>query len=93
MFSTIPPKPKNETDTMEAAMRVIGSPRRLLGISQDSILLLTPANIIIASIKPTPPPTELNIDARKRNDASELALWTFKSTTPRTAQFVVISGR
>ena len=61
MFSTSPAKPRNERETSEAAMSVIGKPFNALGISQDSSLERTPANITIASIKPMPAPSEVII--------------------------------
>ena len=52
MPSASPWKPRNEMDTKEAAISVMGSPLRDSGISQVSMRSRTPANSTIASMKP-----------------------------------------
>ena len=61
----MPAKPIKERDTSDAAIRVIGRPFKNSGISLFSILPLIPENIIIATIKPMPAPTDENMDSRK----------------------------
>ena len=61
-FSTTPANPKNARATMEAAMSVIGTPRKHLGEGQFSILERTPAKSTIARRKPRPTPSEEIID-------------------------------
>ena len=64
-FSTTPANPKNARATMEAAMSVIGTPRKHLGEGQFSILERTPAKSTIARRKPRPTPSEEIIDWMK----------------------------
>ena len=50
------------TETIEAAIRVAGTPLKVSGISAYSSFLRTPENITSAIIKPRPAPSELTID-------------------------------
>ena len=85
----IPPNPINERETMEAAIRVMGSPCNLLGIlSLPSRTERTPAKSIIARRKPSPQPRAEKMDSMKLYPSEILLI-----VTPRTAQFVVIRGR
>ena len=88
MFSTIPAKPKKARETIDAAMRVMGSPFIAFGEGQFSILERTPAKSTIARRKPRPTPSEDTIDSMKLNPSVTLLI-----ATPRTAQLVVIRGR
>ena len=62
MPSTTPENPRKETEVSDAAMSVIGRPCRNFGTSQLSRRSLTPANMTMASMKPSPPPSERIID-------------------------------
>ena len=61
----MPVKPRKDTETSEAATSVMGSPCMNFGMSQDSEVHAGAANMTIASMKPRPAPTELNIDCAK----------------------------
>ena len=87
-FSTMPSKPKKARDTNEAAINVAGRTLKCSGISLSSILERTPEKSTIASINPRPQPNELTIDSPKLNPSLMLLI-----VTPKTAQFVVISGK
>ena len=66
MFAyTIPAKPKKDRLTMPAAIKVMGSPFKNSGTLDFSSLVLTPAKIIIASIKPRPAPSAFAKDSIK----------------------------
>ena len=61
----VPTDEKEARATMDAATRVMGTPRKHLGAGQFSILPRTPANSTIASKKPRPTPSEEIIDSMK----------------------------
>ena len=62
MPSTIPANPMKDIANMLAAINTDGTPLKASGISHVSILPLTPANSIMATMKPTPAPTAFTKD-------------------------------
>ena len=71
-----------------AVTNTIGIPLNEGDISLYSIFSLRPAKITIAIVNPIAVPNALTIDWIKL-----YSFWTLIITIPRTAQFVVISGR
>ena len=88
MFSTMPPNPMNANEIKEAAINVTANPLNGAGILLSSIRERNPENSTIARRKPRPQPSEFTIDSAKVKLSS-----IFSMVTPKTAQFVVISGR
>ena len=71
-----------------AVTRAMGKPSKHLGQSAKTLRSRTPAKSTMASRKPRPPVTPYTRDSMK------LYLFcTFSSTTPSTAQLVVMRGR
>ena len=63
--SAKPANPRNDNDTIAAAINVIGRPLSDSGISFPSKRPRTPAKITIATKKPIPAANELTIDCTK----------------------------
>ena len=88
----MPENPINAIESNPAVTKVIGIPFKNDGILELSRRSLTPANITIASVNPTPAKEPYNNDFKKLADSAENFV-TLTIATPRTAQFVVIRGR
>ena len=86
----MPLNPKNAIATIDAAISVTGKPLNDFGAGQLSILERTPAKSSIATRNPAPTPREETIASKKLVTLLSVRLLI---VTPRTAQFVVMSGR
>ena len=73
---------------MDAATKVMGRPSNALGVSAPSIRERTPENRTIARKNPSPEPKEFTIE-----DIKSYFVEMLRIVTPKTAQFVVMSGR
>ena len=76
------------SETIDAAIKVAGTPLKVSGIFESAILARTPEKSTNANVNARPVPKALVIACEKLYPLSILAI-----VTPRTAQFVVINGR
>ena len=84
----IPANPKKERETIEAEIKVMGRPSNDFKGFALATLERTPQKRTIARKKPRPQPSDVNILSTKFRPSLMLL-----TVIPRTAQFVVISGR